>query len=144
MGDNQKDFYEKPFTPLDKMSKEEMSEELLQWRNLWTWQDADVAYWLTKVGQPIRVTLRNSQTFKGTLGSVQYEPKVIGVFLTERLFDYSRGEATYETKEALVKISDLVSYEFIHAEEVVAESFSPTSPPVEDEPSEVELIGKEE
>lgn len=123
MGDNYGQFFEKPYRPLDKMTKDELGKELLQWRNLWTWLDPEVQYWITKVGERVRVTTRNGITSLGTLGLVKFNPLIISVAAMERLYDYSRGEATYETKDVQIKVTDLVSYSFIYNEEVKSETF---------------------
>ena len=125
MSSNESDFFEKPFTPTDKMSKADLETELTQWRNLYTWLDPGVQYWLTKVGEDIRVSLRNGTSFIGSLGAVEYEAKVIRLAVVERLYDYAKGEATYETKDVLCKISDLVGWQFIYNREVRAEDFNP-------------------
>lgn len=123
------DFYEKPYRDMNKMTRPELEYELNQWRNLYTWLDPGVQYWLTKVGEDIRVSLRNGTSFVGKLGAVEYEAKVIRLAVTERLYDYSQGEATYETKDVLCKISDLVGWQFIFSKEVRKEDFQgkPTS-----------------
>ena len=75
MPDNFGSFYEKPFRPLDSMSEVEAKGELEQWRNLYSWLDDEVKYWLTKVGETFRVSLRNGTTFTGQVGAVEYDMK---------------------------------------------------------------------
>lgn len=122
-------FYEKPYRPLETLTEEEAKHELEQWRNLYTWLDDTVKYWLTKVGEDIRISLRNGQAYRGRLGAVEYEEKVLRVSVVERTYDYTQGLARYETKDVLVKISDVVGWQFIYNEEVKEED-SAGNPPV--------------
>ncbi len=133
------DFFEKPYRDMKKMARPDLEQELNQWRNLYTWIDPGVQYWLTKVGEDIRVSLRNGTSFVGKLGTVEYEAKVVRLAVTERLYDYTRGEATYETKDVLCKISDLVGWQFIYAKEVFEEDFQGKRASGEESVPDIEL-----
>ena len=123
MNNNYGQFFEKPYRPSESMTKEELNTELLQWRNLYTWLDPEVQFWLSKVGELIRVSLRNGVSHVGNLGTCKYNPTIISLACQERLYDYAQGQATYETKDVQVKITDVVDYQFIYAKEVKAETF---------------------
>lgn len=113
--------YEKPYRDMTKMTKEELSDELGKWRNLWTWLPEDVQYWLTRIRSQIRIVNRSSKNFEGLLGQLHWELTAIDVDSVERNFNYFTNQATYETKTSTVPVSAILFWEFIHAKEVVDE-----------------------
>lgn len=113
--------FEKPFRPKKEMSRVELETELETWRNLWTWHEDVLQYWLTKVRSAIKVKLRNFTHVEGTLGMVHYELKTIDIDTTERIYNYLRGEAVYETKTVTIPVNQLVDIAFIHDKEVISE-----------------------
>ncbi|MAF43784.1 MAG: hypothetical protein CMI54_06420 [Parcubacteria group bacterium] len=114
-------FYERPYTPIDRMTEEERAEELNLWRNLFTWLDPEVMYYLSRVGELCRVSTRSGQTYFGTLGACKYEPLQIVLRVEDRQFDWSTQLAVYEIKDVSVKVSDVINYQFINERNEVLE-----------------------
>ena len=111
--------YEFQFKDVKKMSKEELQEELTKFRNLWTWVEDTVRYWLTHTRYTVRAVRRDYQAFKGVLGSVHFELKSIDIDVEDENFDWLKGTKTIEWKTVNIPINQLVDFEFIHEEEVV-------------------------
>lgn len=124
MEDSFENIFEKPFRPYKDMSRKELEDELERWRNLWTWHEEVLTYWLTKVRSYVKVKLRNFTFIEGLLGQPHFEIKSIDIDTTERIYNYARGEATYETKTVTVPLSQLVDLAFVHVKEVIKEEIS--------------------
>ncbi len=137
--------FERPYRPLENMSKEEMQEELTQWRNLWTWIPEGVQWWLTRVRSEIRCVTRGSKTFTGLLGKLTWELKAMDVDVFERDFNYYTNEATYEHKTATIPLSTMQYYEFIRDKEIKIEKQNPfAQEPKEEGLEQEEVIGEEQ
>lgn len=124
MGDEFVNMFERPYRPLADMSLDELRAELERWRNIWTWIESDYQFWLTRIGTRVRFTRRDYKTVEGTLGAIHFNLKEIEVEVVERVYDYARGEATYEDKTVVLPISAIYNYEFLHKEEVLPETIS--------------------
>jgi len=123
MGDEIIDIFEKPFRPLEDMSKPELLDEIQRWRNIWTWLEPDTQFWLTKINQEVSVTKRNYKVIQGILGQPHFELVSIDVEWIERIYNYGRGEATYEHKTTTIKLGEMNDFSFIHGKEVKEETF---------------------
>ena len=113
--------FEQPYAPMVNMAREDLERELTLWRNIFTWLDADVQYYLTHINSDVRVSTRQGGTIVGRLGSPHFTLESIDVRWTERLYNYGRGEATYEAKTTTVKASSMLDFSIIEGKEVVAE-----------------------
>jgi len=122
MGD-EPNIFERPYRPLKSLSRPELEQEVERWRNLWTWNEELLQYWLTKVRSPIKVKMRNFASVDGLLGQPRFELKSIDIDTIERIYNYARGEATYETKTVTIPINQLIDIAFIHAKDVVREPY---------------------
>lgn len=124
MPDDFQAFYETPYTPAKDMSRSEVEDELQKWRNLWTWVEADVQWWLTHVGRPCRVVRRDYHSIVGTFGQPHFKLAEIEVNTLEREYNYVKGIATYETKTVVIGLGAIVDYELIEGSESVYEDIS--------------------
>jgi len=113
--------FEKPFRPMKELSRQELENEVERWRNLWTWHEEILTYWLTRINTPIKVKMRNFSSVDGVLGQPHFELVSIDIDTTERLYNYNQGLATYETKTVTIPVGQLVDVAFIHNKEVVPE-----------------------
>ena len=110
--------YQTKYKEVKDMSKPELIEELTKFRNMWTWCQEEVQYWLTHTRYPCRVVRRDYQGFKGLLGTVHFELKSIDVDVEDEIYNYLKGTKTTEFKTVTIPINQLVDFEFIHQEEV--------------------------
>ena len=115
------DIFEQPYRPLKDMSRPELEDEINRWRNQWTWVQPDVQFWLSKVRSEMKLVLRNNRILIGRLGTCHFTLDSIELSTTERLYNYSKGEATYETKTVVIGLSALTDYEFMLDREVIKE-----------------------
>ena len=132
------DIFEKPFRPLDTLSNEELLDEIQRWRNIWTWLEPETQKWLTDINKEVAVTKRNYKVIQGLLGQPHFELASIDVEWVERIYNYGKGEATYEYKTTTIKPSEMNDFSFIHSKEVKAEQFD--GKPLEEEAKELDHI----
>jgi len=123
MGDEVVDIFEKPFRPLDTLSKAELQDETQRWRNIWSWLEPETQRWLTSINREVAVTKRNYKLIQGLLGQPRFELVSIDVEWVERIYNYGRGEATYEHKTTTIKLGEINDFSFIHGKEVMEETF---------------------
>jgi len=115
--------YEKPFRPTKSMTADELRKEVETWRNIWTWHTDEMQYWFTHVGYPVKIKMRNFTSVEGTLGQCHFDLKSIDINTTERIYNYARGMAVYETKTVTIPISNLLDVAMIHNKNEVKESY---------------------
>ena len=133
MGDEVVDIFEKPFRPLENMSGAEKDDEVQRWRNIWTWLEAETQFWLTSINKEVAATKRNYQKIQGILGQPHFELVSIDIEWVERIYNYGKGEATYEHKTTTIKLGDMNDFSFIHSKEVKAEQYDGKPPIPTDE-----------
>lgn len=129
--------FKQPYRPMKDMARQELETELASWRNLWTWNEESLQYWLSKVGNPVRLTLRNYSVVEGRLGQPHFELKSIDVDWVERVYNYSRQEASYYTQTSTYPLSQLVSFALVLDKEVIAENSNPT--PIDEAVNKLDL-----
>jgi len=117
---NNQPFYETPHPPLSKMSKDEMQEELQNWRNLWSWVDNEVQGWLIKVGHTFKFIRRDYRTFFGTLGKVHFEPKLLELDCVVEEKDYIHRRIISEVETIYIQPNQLINYEEVFEHHEVA------------------------
>ena len=123
MEDKIVDIFEKPFRPIDTMTNEELQDEVQRWRNIWTWLEPETQKWLTDINKEVSVTKRNYKVIQGIMGQPHFELVSIDVEWVERIYNYSKGEATYEHKTTTIKLGEMNDFSFIHGKEVKNETF---------------------
>jgi len=121
MPDDFQQFYETPYAPIKDMSRSEVEDELTKWRNLWTWVEPDVQWWLTHVGAAARLVMRNYHVFSGTLGQPHFKIDQVEINVVEREYDPFQGKATYQTKTVRLGLGAIVSFELVLGEEFAYE-----------------------
>ncbi|GAI81065.1 unnamed protein product [marine sediment metagenome] len=144
MEDKIVDIFEKPFRPLEALSKAELQDETQRWRNVWTWLEPETQKWLTDINKEVSVTKRNYKVIQGLMGQPHFELVSIDVEWVERIYNYSRGEATYEHKTTTVKLSEMNDFSFIHGKEVKSEQYDGKPPELTDEELDHINLQKEE
>ena len=113
--------FEQPYQPYKKMSRSELEVELTKWRNIWTWVEPDIQFYLTRVNSLVRFVRRDYKSIEGRLGQVHSDIKSIEIDTQEREYDYTQGEAAYLTRTVTCPLSNMADFSFIHTKEVVRE-----------------------
>lgn len=115
--------FEEPYRPMEDMTREELEEELGRWRNIWTWIEAPIQWWLTKIRSYVILVRRDYHRIEGRLGQIHVTLDSVDIDEVERIYDHAKGEATYETKTTTIKLSQLVDYSFLDGKEVIEETY---------------------
>ena len=115
--------FEKPYQPIKPMTKNELADEVQRWRNVWTWVEPEMQKWLTSINQEVAVSKRNYKTVQGVLGQPHFELVSIDIEWVERIYNYGKGEATYEHKSTTIKLGDMNDFSIIHGKEVKEEQY---------------------
>lgn len=125
------------FSPLNKMRKDELIEEVQMWRNIWGWVPSAVKYYVSRTGNTIGLQVRNYHRFMGVLLETHWELKYVEVGVYEKVYDQNDGQYYFERKIVKIPIGQIVAFDWIAERtsetEVLAaldeESDSPTVPP---------------
>lgn len=120
------DLFEKIQKPTKEMSKDELISELTVYRSLFTWCDDELKYWLTHIRQEYHVIRRDYKDIYGLLGQPHFDLRAIDMDVVERIYKYSTGEATYETKTVTIPMSQVVDFELSLGKEVRLETIDGT------------------
>lgn len=121
--EEKKPFFEEPFIPVNKMTKEQLAEELTRWRNLWGWIDMEVKGWLIKVGHTFKFVRRDYRVFFGTLGKTHFDPTLLELDCVVQEKDYIRKAFVTEVETITIPINQLIDWEEVyeHTEEPIDE-----------------------
>ena len=103
----------KPWSPLDAMRQKDMREEIELWRTLASWLPQDVKYWLSHVGDTVRLVRRDYKQLYGTLLQTQFEMISVEVGLYERIYDQNNGKYYNEQKTSVLPRGSITAHEFI-------------------------------
>ncbi len=123
------DYFEKLFQyryrPLKDMTKEELIEELDTYRNLWTWVEEDLKWWLCHIRYHCRLVRRDYKGLEGVLGQCHFELKAIDIDVRSEDYDYFKNEVKIEQKTITIPVNQLIDWEMIHEQEVTPMEDSP-------------------
>lgn len=93
-----KEFTDGIQTPINKLSLKQLREREEFWRALWGWIPDEVKYYVYRVGQLVRVYLRNYQGHLGELGAVKFDCAELELEVYEKHWDETTGKYIYEQK----------------------------------------------
>lgn len=105
--------FEEKWKPTKEMSKQEMVEEIEKWRNLWTWVNEDVKYFLTKIGMQCRIIKGNFQGVLGELLQPKFKLDKLEVGVKDKVYDQVVGKYMLETKVIQFDANRLIDLEFV-------------------------------
>jgi len=114
--------FQEQFKDVKSMSEEELIEEVQMWRRLWTWIEEDVKYYLTQIGSPCRVILRNYQGYLGRMLQPHFKLSEVELETVREEFNYEDGHRYMETKVIRTPITQIVHLELISEREVKEET----------------------
>jgi len=100
-------------TPVGKLSKRELLEREEFWRALWSWIPDEVKYYIYRVGQLVRVYLRNYKGSVGELGSVKFDCAELELEVYEKVWNETTGKYIYEQKTLKLPYSAVMWLETI-------------------------------
>lgn len=136
------DIFDKPKKDVKTMSKDELIDELQSYRNLLSWFDDDLRYWFGHIRQVFHVIRRDYKDIFGLLGQPHFKLEGVDMDVVERIYNFSKAIATYETKTVTIPMSQVVDYELSLGKEEVPEQMDGT--PIEEAINEAnEQAGKE-
>lgn len=101
------------FSPLDKMKKDELIEEVKMWRNIWGWVPSAIKYYVARTGNTVGLMVRNSHRFLGILLETHWELKYIEVGVYEKVYDQNDGQYYFERKIVKIPIGQIIAFDFI-------------------------------
>jgi len=101
------------YKDLNKMTVEEMKEELQIWRQIFTNLDDVVKYWILKIGSYIRVYTRMGRTNEGILVDVEFTPKTITIGEIAKQYDALSGKYYIEKRSTTIKFDYVWNYNII-------------------------------
>lgn len=101
------------FTPVKKMTRKELSDEVEMWRNIWQWIPSEIKYYVSRTGQTIGVQIRNYQRYVGPLLDTVWELKAIEIGVYDKMFNQVDGEYYYERKISRLPIGQIVAFDWI-------------------------------
>ena len=113
MGLTLQQFQEGMKTPILKLSKKQLQEREEFWRALWSWIPDEVKYYIYRVGQLVRVYLRNYRGSVGELGSVKFDCAELELEVYEKHYDETKGKYIYEQKTLKLPYSAVMWIETI-------------------------------
>ena len=103
-----------PSKPLKDMKRQEIENEVLQWRKLWSWIPEDTKTILTKIGTEVAITTRWGKRYVGTLGQPKFDMKEIQLEVFQSEYNYEQGKEFMEHKTIHVPMSALIQLDIIH------------------------------
>jgi len=118
---NVEDLLEAKFKDVRKMSRKELEDELSMFRNLWSWMNNEVKYYITKVGQQCRVYLRIGEQKVGTLLQPVFHLHEVEIGIYVKVYDYLTGKYFIERKIDRIPASNIVMFEFITERDLALE-----------------------
>jgi hypothetical protein len=108
------------FKEIDKMTKDELREEVRIWRNLWSWLDEDTKYYLTKIGKMCRIVTRAYQGYLGRFLQPHFGIKEFELECVKVEYDQNDGKYYEEYKVIRIPVSSLTHFEFIEDRQEVS------------------------
>ena len=127
---------DKQFDDIDSMSEDDLRSELQQYRNLWTWLDDEVKYYLLKVGTVTRILTRGYQPYVGMLGMPRFKLSELEMDVDRREYNYSDGKHYMERKTILIPANGLTHIEFIEEQEEIEDVLPGDTPFTDNEDRE--------
>ena len=97
----------------EKMNKEELIREVINWRNVWSYIDDDVKSFLTQVGQPVVVTKRDGHSFHGTYFGMTTQIIEHKFKTLERIRDDVDKKFYIFENHTIVPSSNIVDFKFV-------------------------------
>jgi len=102
-----------PMPEISKMKLTELREECKMWRNLWGWVPPEVKYYVSRVGQQVRLVLRNYKGNLGTLIDTHWDLKSIEIGMIDKQYDAINDKYYYEKKIIDVNLNAILLLEWI-------------------------------
>jgi len=101
------------FTPLKKMTKAELREEVEMWRNIWSWTPSAVKFYTSRTGSQVGVQVRNYHRFIGVLMETHWELKAVEVGVYEKVYDQNDGQYYLERKIVKIPTGQIVAFDWL-------------------------------
>lgn len=84
--------------PISKLSLKQLREREEFWRAIWSWVPDEVKYYIYRIGQLVRVQLRNYRHTTGELGPVKFDMSELELEVYEKSYIETKGKFIYEQK----------------------------------------------
>ena len=101
------------FDAVDKMLKEELVEEVKMWRNIWGWVPSAIKYYVSRTGNTVGLSVRNSHRFLGVLLETHWELKYVEVGVYEKVYDQNDGQYFFERKIVKIPVGQIIAFDWI-------------------------------
>ena len=101
------------FSPLKKMRKDELIEEVQMWRNIWSWVPSPIKYYVSRTGNTVGLQVRNYHRYLGVLLETHWELKHIEVGVYEKVYDQNDGQYYFERKIVKIPIGQINAFDWI-------------------------------
>ena len=103
-----------PMPELKKMTKAQLEQECIMWRNIWDWVPTGVKYYVARTGQLVAITMRNYKRYMGQLLSTHWDIKEIELGVTDVEYDVQSGQRYYERKTIRVGMGGIIDFQIIY------------------------------
>lgn len=110
------------FTPLKKLKRAELQEEVKMWRNIWGWVPSVVKYYVSRTGQQVGLSIRNYKRFIGILLDTHWQLTEIEIGCYDKVYDQVTGQYYFERKIVKFPATQIVAWDWI-AERVTEKEF---------------------
>lgn len=117
-----KDIFTEQWSPTKSMSRNDLKAECEVWRMLWEWIDQDTKFFLTHVGEVVRIIERNYHGVLGTMLQPRFELKSLEVGTVEKEYSQADGKYYVEKKTAHIPQSNIIKLEFIQQRSLAEET----------------------
>jgi hypothetical protein len=101
------------FPDIEKCTLDELKEEVKMWRNLWSWLDSPVKYYLARTGSLCGVQVRNYHRYIGVLLETHWTLTEIEIGTYDKVYDQVSGEWYYEKKIVRLPAGQIVAIDWI-------------------------------
>jgi hypothetical protein len=102
-----------PMPELSKMKMVDIKEECKMWRNLWGWIPPEVKYYVSRIGQDVRLVLRNYKGNLGTLIDTHWDLVSLEVGTIDKIYDSVDDKYYWEKKIMNVSTNAILLIEWI-------------------------------
>lgn len=117
---NDQDFYLSPkallgkeWRPIKSLGVKQLRSELEAWRSLSTWIDDVTRYYLSNMGQMVRIVRRDYKGYLGDFLGAKFILDEVEVGVYDKVYDQNLGRYFQEKKIIKVGEGSVVSMEFI-------------------------------